>query len=119
MHGIPDDDINRHDNSTTTGGGNKVQNVAERLMELIPTNTHSHVTYNPDPKTFVVREKDGKIKPTYWQVYIKVTSTIWAKHLAGEYPLVAPLMCDDGTTRVSVVDIDDYTIDILQITKNS
>ncbi len=116
MHGIPDDDINRHDYNTTNGTVKQVSDVAERLMALIPTNTHSHVTYDPNPKTFVVREQDGKIKPSYRTVTSAVTSNIWAKHLAGEYPLVAGLMCDDCSTRVSVVDIDDYTINTTQIT---
>ena len=86
---------------------NQTISVAERLMQLIPTSTRCHGTFNPDPTTFVTREKDGKIVPKYREVHSQVTLEIWERHLAGTYPLVAALACDDGTTKVSVTDIDD------------
>jgi hypothetical protein len=84
-------------------------------MELIPTNTHSHVTFDPDPKTYIRRARDGKIVPVYRTVHSQITTKLWEEHFAGTYPLVAPLACDDGTTKVSVVDIDDYTVDAFKI----
>jgi hypothetical protein len=39
-----------------------------------------------------------------------VTLALWERHLAGNYPIVAALACDDNTTRASVVDIDDYNV---------
>jgi putative DNA primase/helicase len=89
--------------------------IAERLMQLFPTNTHSHATYDPDPRTHVRREKDGKIVPVYRTVYDPITLEIWECHLAGTYPLVAGLGCDDGTTKVSVADIDDYSVNAIEI----
>jgi putative DNA primase/helicase len=88
--------------------------IAEQMMLLFPTSAHCHATYNPDPKTFITKE-NGKIVPKYRWVFSPVTPQIWERHLAGTYPLVAALACDDGFTKVSVVDIDDYFIDHLDI----
>src|SRR6478736_5231928 len=87
----------------------KKSRIAEQLMALIPTNTRCHATYDPDPKTFKTND-NGKIVPVYRTVDAPVTLEIWERHLAGTYPLVAALMRDDGTTKVSVVDLDDYTV---------
>src|SRR6266436_51545 len=92
----------------------KKSSIAEQLMQLFPTSTRCHATYNPDPKTFINRE-DGKIVPVYRTVDAPVTPEIWERHLAGSCPLVAALACDGGTTKVSVTDIDDYTINIIDI----
>jgi hypothetical protein len=89
--------------------------IAEKLMVLFPTSTRCHGTYNPDPKTFVMRKRDCKIVPVYRTVLGPVTLDIWERHLAGSYPLVAALACDDGTTKVSVVDIDVYTSSCIRI----
>jgi P4 family phage/plasmid primase-like protien len=87
--------------------------TAERMMALFPTSTRVHGTYNPDPKTFVT--VDGKVKPKYRTYKKPVTIDMWGRHVAGEYPIVAALACDDGTTKVSVTDIDDYAIDIIEL----
>jgi len=84
------------------------------MMRLFPTSARCHATYNPDPKTFITKE-NGKIVPKYRWVFEPVTPRIWERHLAGTYPLVAALACDDGFTKVSALDIDDYFIDPVDI----
>jgi putative DNA primase/helicase len=85
---------------------------AKRMMELFPSSTRSHGTYNPDPKTFTII--GSKVKPKYRTVNEPVTLKLWEHHLAGSYPIVAALACDDGTTKVSVVDID-FDVNITEL----
>jgi hypothetical protein len=45
-------------------------------------------------------KENGKTVPVYRTVLSPVTLEIWDRHLAGSYPLVAALACDDGTAHV-------------------
>jgi hypothetical protein len=90
-----------------------MSNTAERMMALFPASQRAHVTYNIDPSTHTVRA-DGKIGVRYRTVRKPIKQSMWKRHLAGTYPIVAGLACD-GTSRTSVVDIDDYNIDALEI----
>jgi hypothetical protein len=47
----------------------------------------------------------------YRTVRRPVTFELWKRHVAGKHPLVLSLACDDGTSGVSVVDVDEYDID--------
>lgn len=92
-----------------------VSMVAERFLRLIPGSDRCHATFNPDPATFVRDDKTGKLTPKYRLVDQPVTVDLWERHLAGTYPLVVALACDDHTTRCSVVDVDDYSVNPLAL----
>ena len=105
----------RQEQYSTTTGGVQLRIIAEQMMALFPTNSRCHATY--DPKKLVTRE-GGKIVPKYVTVHEPVTPELWEGHLAGTYPLVAALACDDCTTKVSVIDIDEYfDINIIEIAR--
>lgn len=92
----------------------KQPSIAEHMMRLFPASRRAHATYNPDQSTHT-RRADGKLAVTYWTVRKPVTIHLWEGHLAGKHPLVLGLACDDGTSGVSVVDVDQYDIDSITI----
>lgn len=87
--------------------------VARRMYELFRASDRSHVTYRLGSEHR--RESDGKIVPEYRTVKKPVTVDLWRQHLAGTRPLSVALACDDGTSRCSVVDYDDYSISAVGI----
>jgi putative DNA primase/helicase len=90
---------------------------AKRLMELFPTSARCHGTFNTDPNTFerINGPRGVKIKPKYREVHEALTLARFEGHIAGTYPIVAALACDDGTTKVSAADIDIYDINVLEL----
>jgi Primase C terminal 2 (PriCT-2) len=84
--------------------------LPEQMMRLLPGSQRAHATYNPD-KSMHARRADGKLAVPYRTVRKPVTLDLWKRHLAGEYPLVLSLACDDCTSGVSVVDVDQYDVD--------
>ena len=86
----------------------EVPTEAEQMMALFPSSKRAHGTY---AETGARRSSDRKLEVAYRTVRAPVTVELWARHLAGEYPIVAALGCDDGTAGVSCVDIDDYDCD--------
>jgi hypothetical protein len=85
--------------------------VHVQMMRLFPASQRAHTTYNPNESTHQRRDRDGKLEVHYKTVRKPVTLDLWKRHLAGKYPLVLSLACDDGTSGVSVVDVDQYDID--------
>jgi hypothetical protein len=88
----------------------KQPSIAEQMMRLFPASQRAHATYDPDESTHT-RRADGKLAVPYRTVRKPVTPDLWERHLAGKYPLVLSLACDDCTSGVSVVDVDQYDID--------
>jgi hypothetical protein len=88
--------------------------LPEQMMRLFPCSQRAHATYNPD-ESMHTRRADGKLAVPYRTVRKSVTPDLWRRHLAGKYPLVLGLACDDGTSGVSVVDVDQYGIDCTAI----
>lgn len=102
-NGAQDDIANRAQRSTAA--------VHVNMMRLFPTSQRAHATYILDEATHRRRDRDGKLEVRYKTVHKPVTLDLWKRHLAGEYPLVLSLACDDCTSGVSVVDVDQYDID--------
>jgi hypothetical protein len=92
-------------------------NTAEQMMQLFPASTRAHATYDPNPATHKRRDRDGKLEVRYWTKREPVTIDLWERHLAGEYPLVLGLVCDDGTSGVSVLDVDQYDLDVIALVR--
>ena len=86
-----------------------------QMMRLFPASQRAHATYILDKSTHQRRDRDGKLEVHYKTVRKPVTLDLWKRHLAGKYPLVLGLACDDGTSGVSVVDVDQYDIDCTSI----
>lgn len=93
----------------------KQSSIAEQMMRLFPASQRAHATYIPDGSTHKRRDRDGKIEVPYRTVRQPVTPKLWELHLAGKYPLVLSLVCDDGTSGVSAVDVDQYNTDCTAI----
>ncbi|WP_316237677.1 phage/plasmid primase, P4 family [Bradyrhizobium sp. SZCCHNR1015] len=91
-----------------------VARQARRMMEIFPASSRGHASW--DPKGPMFRKESGKLKPNYAWVETPITVENWRQHLAGERALVVPFACDDGTTKVSLLDIDDYSgIDFIRL----
>ncbi|MHC2672756.1 hypothetical protein ACVI1J_004919 [Bradyrhizobium diazoefficiens] len=86
-----------------------------QMMRLFPASQRAHATIILDRSTHQRRDRDGKLNVRYKTVRRPVTTDLWERHLAGKYPLVLGLACDDGTSGVSVVDVDQYDIDCTSI----
>ena len=91
--------------------------VHVQIMRLFPASQRAHATYILDESTHQRRDRDGKLEVRYKTVRKPVTLDLWKRHLAGKYPLVLGLACDDGTSCVSVVDVDQYDIDRTDIVR--
>jgi hypothetical protein len=89
--------------------------VDVQMMRLFPASQRAHATYILDESTHQRRDRDGKLEVHYKTVRKPVTLDLWKRHLAGKYPLVLGLARDDGTSGVSVVDVDQYDIDCTSI----
>src|SRR5229473_3057048 len=86
---------------------------AKQLMDFYPCSDRWYCYY--DPAHMLPPDEKGKIKPGpepeygYKDEKIKpVTIELWEQHLLGTQALVLALACRDGTTRVTVVDVDIY-----------
>jgi hypothetical protein len=79
--------------------------VSGRTPLTIPTRRH------------IQRGRMVSLKMRYRTVREPVTLDLWKRHLAGKYPLVLGLACDDGTSCVSVVDVDMCDIDAAAIVR--
>ncbi|MGY3690708.1 hypothetical protein ACVIGA_000788 [Bradyrhizobium sp. USDA 3240] len=86
-----------------------------QMMRLFPASQRAHATYIVDETTHQRRGRDGKLEVHYRTVRKPVTLDLWKLHLVGKYPLVLSLACDDCTSSTSVVDVDQYDIDITSI----
>lgn len=95
-------------NATTAAAAQRADETAAHMMALFACSHRSHVTYVLGSER--TRESDGKIMVAYRTVKRPVTVDLWRRHLAGRYPLVVALACDDGTSRCSIVDVDDYAV---------
>ena len=98
--------------STFTAHNTALRQQAEKLVELFPCSQRAHATFKDTGKR---RATDGKAIVKYVTVRKAVTPEIWTEHIAGRRPLVVGLACDDGTSRVSCVDVDDYKINRHQL----
>ena len=76
---------------------------AEQMMDLFPCDTRSHATYDASKQTKLA---DGKVDVGYRTVRAPVTAELWQQHIAGTYPLVIGLGCEDGTGSVFCLDVD-------------
>jgi Primase C terminal 2 (PriCT-2) len=85
--------------------------VHVQMMRLFRASERAHATYILDKSTHQRRDRDGKLEVHYKTVRKPVTLDLWRRHLGGKYPLVLGLACDDGTSGVSVVDVDQYDVD--------
>ncbi|MCJ9728985.1 PriCT-2 domain-containing protein [Bradyrhizobium sp. PRIMUS42] len=92
----------------------KQPSIAEQMMRLFPASQRAHATYDPDESTHT-RRADGKLAVPYRTVRKPVTLDLWKRHLAGNSPLVLSMACDDCTSGVSVVDVDQYDTDCTAI----
>ncbi|QIG92783.1 PriCT-2 domain-containing protein [Bradyrhizobium sp. 6(2017)] len=90
---------------------------AVQMMRLFPASQRAHATYILDKSTHQRRDRDGKLEVHYKTVRKPVTLYLWKRHLAGKCPLVLSLACDDSTSGVSVVDVDQYDIDVTDIVR--
>jgi hypothetical protein len=99
----------------STVGQIEQPSIAEQIMRLFPASQRAHATYNPDTATQQRRDRDGKLEVHYRTVRKPVTPDLWDRHIAGKYPLVLAMACDDGTSSVSVVDVDQYDLDVIGI----
>lgn len=88
--------------------------IAEQMMRLFPASQRAYATYDPDESTHT-RRADGKLAVPYRTVRKPVTLDLWERHLAGKSPLVLSVACDDCTSGVSVVDVDQYDTDCTAI----
>jgi hypothetical protein len=82
------------------------------MTALFPGSERAHATYDPSRTE---RSTDGKVKVNYRTVRRPATLEDWQEHLKGNYPLVMAPLCDDGTSVVSCVDIDDRSINPLAL----
>jgi hypothetical protein len=87
------------------------------MMLLFPASQRAHTTFDPDESTQKRRNRDLKLEVRYRTVRKPVTLDLWRRHFAGKYPLVLGLACDDGTSGVSVVDIDQYDLNTVALVK--
>src|SRR5262245_30470355 len=93
--------------------GATASEAAEQLLRLFPCSRRSFATW--DPQTVALND-DGKLVPKYVTERRPITATDWDEHLAGRRAAVVPLACDDGTTQVTIVDID-YVVDLVALAK--
>lgn len=99
--------------------------LAARLKAIYPASSRSHAYYTPGHETTNDNGKtevqtvypNGELKPGYRNVKVPATEQHWEQHLAGQRALVLGLACDDGTTCVTVVDLDIYNISPAPIAK--
>jgi hypothetical protein len=98
---------------------NRVQHctaaIHVQMMRLFRASQRAHATYILDKSAHQRRDRDGKLEVHYKTVRKPVTPDLWKRHLDGKYPLVLSFACDDGTSGVSVVDVDQYDIDCTTI----
>lgn len=96
-------------------GGVSCPILAEQMMQLFPASQRAHATYVLDKSTHQRRDRDGKLEVHYRTVRKPVTLDLWKMHLVGKYPLVLSMACDDCTSGVSAVDVDQYDTDCTAI----
>lgn len=86
---------------------------AKAMLELYPASDRFHCAY--DPKHMHPPDERGKIKPVDGYNGVKdkpVTIELWERHLLGEQALAVALEFRDNTTKVTVVDVDLYDVDV-------
>jgi putative DNA primase/helicase len=82
---------------------------AQRMLKLFPASGRWHGWYDPSDPGLNRPRADGKVKPDKFnESKTPVTAEVWQRHLAGEISLAVGLACDDGSTRVTCVDVDLY-----------
>src|SRR5262249_46855905 len=89
--------------------------TAAQLLRLFPCSRRSFAHWSP--LTLTRRASDGKLIAKYVTERRAVTAADWEAHLRGERAAVLPLACDDGTTQVTLVDVDHYDADPLALLK--
>lgn len=91
-----------------------IDELASAMLALIPAGARAHYHYDPAD----TEQVDGKLKAKYTgPVERPVTVEDWKQHLLGTSALVLSLTCDDGTTQVTTLDIDDYDVDVHALLK--
>jgi len=88
---------------------------AARMMRLFPANMRSHAYL--DYSEAKHRDSDGKLEVRYITVREPVTVQLWHQHLEGQRHLSLGLLNEEGVSSVSCVDVDDYTVDEIQLLK--
>jgi hypothetical protein len=88
---------------------------AERMMQLFPANMRSHAYL--DYSEAKHRNTDGKLEVRYITERKPVTVQLWQQHLQGKRHLSLGLANEEGVSSVSCVDVDDYTVDELELAK--
>src|SRR5262245_29182218 len=87
---------------------------AEQMLWLFPCSRKSFARWDPH----TLQQNDhGKWVPKYVTEHRAVTAADWDAHLRGEHAVVLPLGCDDGTTQVTINDVDVYNLDLLALMK--
>jgi len=89
---------------------------AERMMRLFPANNRSHAYI--DYKGAKERTGDCKLQVKYITVRKPVTLKEWHEHLEQKRHLTLGLANEEGLSAVSCVDVDDYSIDAIQLIKD-
>ncbi|WP_453963882.1 phage/plasmid primase, P4 family [Bradyrhizobium elkanii] len=82
-------------------------------MRLFPANNRSHAYI--DYRGAKQRTGDGKLQVRYVTVRKPVTLKEWHQHLEQERHLTLGLANEKGLSAISCVDVDDYSIDLLQM----
>ncbi|AWL94118.2 phage/plasmid primase, P4 family [Bradyrhizobium ottawaense] len=86
--------------------------LAKRMMSLFPCSTLAHGSWKPSSR--MPPDEHGKVRVEYVTHRRPVTAHDWEQHLRGERALVVALECDDGTTSVTALDIDEE-IEIVEL----
>lgn len=100
-------------NDRATVNNLDIKRHAKAMLELFLASGRFHCTY--DPAHMHPPDERGKIKPVNGYKGIKdkpVTIELWKLHLLGKQALAVALECRDNTTKVTVVDVDLYGVDV-------
>jgi hypothetical protein len=87
---------------------------AEQMLRLFPCSRKSFAWWRPDT---LQQDERGKLTPKYVTERRAVTAADWQEHLAGRCAVVLPLGCDDGTAQVTIIDVDQYDLDLPALMK--
>jgi len=89
--------------------------IVRRMMHRFRGFDKAYGSYNPDLAKADIRVGKIEIKSTAFTRRASVTLELWRAHLEGKQPLGIIPIRDNDTCVWSCIDIDDYSIDVLEI----
>lgn len=83
------------------------------MMQLFDGNKDAHGTYHFGDSI----RADGKVKGHGVTHKLPVTPSLWKKHIEGQSQLGIVPITSDSTAKFGAIDIDDYTVNVVDIIK--